>query len=411
MPNAFEQTELIVKFAVKEFLNNLQMSAKIDKQLDEKNVFNGENGATVYVRRPVMFEASEGAVIQAGEISDIEEATVPVTVDKRRKVVHALTSEEKTLNITDLVVRIIRPSMEELAQKVENDIADQYKNIINFAGTPGTSPSTFLVLGEAGALLDNLGVAMEGRNAFFDPDSTVTLANNLRTVFPTDIARKAIERASIGEYANLMLYKNQSLKIHTVGAYSGTPLIDGNNQNVTYAASKNSWTQTLNTKGWGVSITGLLKAGDKFTIAGVNSVNRRSRETTGNLAQFTLVSDADSDGAGDSVLTISPPIINSGPYQTVDNAPVDNAAISILTGAASSQHRQNMAFHKNCITMASAQLAMPGGGAKASRQNFKGVSMRVVTQYDITLDKDIMRFDIFYGLKTQNPEWGVVITS
>lgn len=411
MANAFEQTTLVVKIAIKKFLNNLQLSAKIDKQLDKTQAFNGDNGATVYVQRPIMFEATEGAIIAAGEISDIEEATIPVTVDKRRKVVHALTSQEKTLNMPDFKEKVIEPAMEELAQKVESDIADQYKYIPNIVGVPGTSPSTFLVLGQAGAVLDNLGVAMNNRNAFFDPDSTVTLANNLRTVFPTDISRKAIEKAAIGEYANLMLYKNQSLKIHTVGDYGGTPLIDGNGQETTYALSKNSWSQTLNTKGWSLSKTGLLKAGDIFTIAGVNSVNRRSRETTGNLAQFTVIVDADSDGAGDSQLTISPPIIISGPYKTVDSAPVDGAAISILTGAANSQHRQNLVLHPNCITMASAQLQLPGGGALSARQNFDGVSIRVVTQYDITLDKDIMRFDIFYGLKAQNPEWGTRITS
>jgi len=413
MANDFKNTSLVVKWAVKAFLNSLQLGAKVDRQLDEKNIFSGKIGATAKVRRAVYFAATDGEVIGSGETSDIEEGTVDVTLAFRKKVVFSITSQDQTLKIEDAYERYIMPAMQELAQKVESEIAAVYKYIYNFVGTPGTSPGTFLAVAQAKAKLDNLGVPMDQKRcAFYDPDSSITLADGLKAVFPQKIATKAIEEAAIGRYSGFEIYTNQSLKIHTVGVATGTPLVNGASQNTTYLLSKDTWTQSLVTDGWTNSQTGILKAGDVFTIAGVNSVNRRTREDTGSLAQFVVTADADSGAStGPATLTISPPIITSGPYKTVTAAPADNAAITVKTGTGGTSYRQNLAFHKNAITLAVAQLDLPQDGATASRENYKGVSIRLVRQYNVTTDKTVMRFDILFGVKAQNPGFAVRTTS
>lgn len=414
--NTLKNTDLVVKYAVKEFLNALQFASKVDRQVDTSAVFSTKVGAAIRIRRPVMFEASDGEVIQAGETSDVEEATVLVNLDQRKKVVFNFTSQELTLNIEDANTRYIKPSMVELAQQVESVVADSYKEIFNFVGTPGVSPGTFLVVAEAGAKLNNLGVPMdEERSAFYDPNASVTLANSLQNVFPQDIARKAIEQAKIGRYGGFNIFTNQSLKIHTPGVNTGTPLVNGVDQNVTYLSSADTNSQTLITDGWTNDVTGIVVAGDVFTIAGVNSVNRRTREDTGELAQFVVINDANSGAStGPATITISPPIIIDGPYQTVTVAPANNAVITIITSAVpgdGEKHRQNLAFHKNAITLATAQLDLPTDGASASRENFMGISIRAVRQYNITLDKNIFRFDILFTVKVQNPGFAVRTTS
>jgi hypothetical protein len=57
-----------------------------------------------------------------------------------------------------------------------------------------------------------------------------------------------------------------------------------------------------------------------------------------------------------------------------------------------------------------APLDMPTDGASSARENFKGVSIRSVRQYDITNDKTVFRFDILYGIKAQNPDMAVRLT-
>lgn len=406
MSNNFKNTSLVTKIAVKEFLNALVMGQKVDRQLDSQFQ---KVGASIQVRRPVMFEASSGATL--GTATDIEERAVTVTLDQRQKVHFEITSQDMTLSVEDMTTRYIRPAMQELAQKVESDLGDVYKYIANFSGTPGTTPTTFLAVANAGAVLSKLGVPMNERCLFVNADASVALADGLKTVFPESIAKKAIEEASVGRYGRFDIFESNSLATHTVGVATGTPLINGAAQNTTYAASGDAWTQSLATDGWTNDTTGILKAGDVITIAGVNSVNRRTRVSTGSLQTFVVTADADSGATtGPATLTISPPIITSGPYQTVDAAPADGAAITVKTGASGASHPQNLGFHKNAITLAMAPLDMPTDGASAARESFNGVSIRSVRQYDITNDKTVFRFDILYGIKAQNPDFAVRLT-
>ena len=406
MSNNFKNTSLVTKIAVKEFLNSLVMGQKVDRQLDSQFQ---KVGASIQVRRPVMFEASSGATL--GSATDIEERAATVTLDQRQKVHFEITSQDMTLSVEDMTNRFIRPAMEELAQKVETDLGAVYSNIGNFTGTPGTTPTTFLTVASTGAVLSKLGTPMADRCLFVNADAAVALADGLKTVFPTDIATKAIEEASVGRYGRFDIFESNSLATHTVGVATGTPLVNGTAQDTTYALAGDSWTQSLITDGWTNDTAGILLAGDVITIAGVNSVNRRTRVDTGDLQTFTVTADAAAGATtGPATLTISPPMITSGPYQTVTAAPADGAAIVVKTGTAGSSYPQNIGFHKNAITLAMAPLDMPTDGASAARENFKGISIRSVRQYDITNDKTVFRFDILYGVKAQNPDFAVRLT-
>ena len=405
---ALINTSLVTKFAVKEFVNAMQMATRVDRQLDDQY---RKVGDTVTVRRPVMWEATDGAVISS--LDEAEEGSVAVTLNRRKKVAFKFTSQDLTLEVDDFNERYVKPAMVELVQQVESDIADAYKEIFNFVGTPGTEPSNFLAVGAARAKLNKLGVPMaDPKAAFYNPDAALALANSLQNVFPQQIATRAIEEAMISKYAQFEIFENQSLKTHTTGTFTtgSTPLINGATQDVTYASSKGTGTQTLITDGWAFTTLALTE-GDVFTIAGVNSVNRRSREDTGELAQFVVRADGTSDGAGNLTLTIAPAMITSGPYQTVTAAPADGAAIVPVTGTEATGYVQNLAFHKNAITLAMAPLVMPPGNVDASSETFEGVSIRSIADYVFTDDEGVWRFDILYAVKVQNPGFAVRTTS
>lgn len=414
MADDFKNTDLVANIAVVEFMNNLVMGQKVDRQLDEKQVFGsttgigGKPGATVKLRRPVEYVTNDGATLVE---QDIEEATVTVTLDQRKHVAVGVTSEDLTLRIEDARKIIIAPAMKRLAQTVETAIGAEHFQFNNFVGTPGTTPSTFLDIAAADEVLNDLGVPLDDRHAFWTPGAKNALSNGLKAVFVQPIAKRAIERASFGMYASFDNFLCQSLSSHTVGALGGTPAINGASQDTTYLLSKDTDSQTLNVDTWTASVTDIVLAGEVFTIAGVNSVNRETKEDTGNLATFTVLVDATSNGSGETALSIAPAIIISGPYQTVSAAPADGALLTIKTGAANAVHKQNLAWHRNAITLASAQLDIPTDGATGSRANFKGISIRVVRQYDIASDKTFMRFDILYKVVVQNRGFGCRITS
>ena len=405
MPNALETPTLIAKDAVMRFLNELNMTGFVDRQLDG-TMKAQKAGNSMLIRKVTRFIAQDGADI-TGNIQDIVDGTVTLTLDTFKSVPISLSSTELTLDLKNFGEQVSQPAVEELAQTVESLIAGLYKQVWNQVGTPGTTPSTLADAMLPKTQLDNIGVPKGNRSSFYNPTAAGLLASVLGGVFPTTIAERAITEGAIRRYAGFEFMQNQSIVQHTVGAHAGTPLIDGANQDVLYTAVKNDYKQVLNTKGWTISIADLLLEGDRFTIADVFEVNPKTRQTTGNLQKFVVRADAASDGSGDSILSISPPIIDSGAFQTVNAAPADNAAITVI-GTASTTYPQNIAMHKNAFTLAFAQLELPMGGAKAGRTSESGVSIRVIMQYNVLTDQNIIRYDILVGALAQNPGFATI---
>ena len=409
MANSTLTSSMITKRAVLELKNAMVMLDKVDRQFDSN--FTKKVGETIGVRKRVMYSAVSGADI-TGAINDTIEGKVDLTLDQFKSVPIQFDSTELSLDIDDFAERYIRPAMVELAQQVESSIADQYKKVWNWSGTPGSAPATFLELGAAGVQLDNGAVPMNDRCGFFTPGASLALANGLKGVFPAQIAIKAIEKALIAEYAGFMLYKSQSLKVHTVGAHGGTPLVNGADQNVTALASKDGYTQSLITNGWTNDTAGILKEGDVITIAGVNSVNPRTKQDTGVLQQFVVRADATSGAStGPAVLTIAPAIVISGPYQSVTAAPANDAEITVVTGTASTGYAQNLLFHKDAIAVAFAKLEKPRGNVEYGQESMDGVNVRMVADYNVLTDVNVFRFDILFGVQTLVPAACARITS
>ena len=229
--------------------------------------------------------------------------------------------------------------------------------------------------------------------------------SNLTGLFIESDARAAFRKGNLGPMSGIDTFMSQVTPTHTVGAHGGTPLVDGASQNVTYDTAKNSWEQTLVTDGW--STSQVLKEGDVFTIAGVNMVNPKTKSDTGILQQFVIRADVttNASAAADTNLTISPPIITSGPHQTVTAAPADDAAITYV-GTASTAYKQNLVFHKKCMALTMVPMELPAGAVNPSRMSRNGISVRVIPIYDGTNDLSNWRLDVLYGRKVADPRLG-----
>jgi len=410
MANAFKNQTLIIGLFIRLFENLMVLSKHVDRQVGEKEFASTKNtGGTVYVKRPVRAKSTAGAAITEGQLTDIEQATVPVAVDTYRKTAFTLTQEQRALNDVQ-IMELMKPFAIELVQDVENAIALAGANYFpNAIGTPGSTPATFLEVGSAFTRLFGLGVPADDINAFYNPQAGLYIADALKASPNQDIAKTAIQKAFIKRVSNMDLFNCQSLTSHTVGVNTGTPLVNGASQDTTYLLSKDTQTQSLITKGWTNDQTGILLKGDTFTIAGVYEINANSRVVNANLQKFVVTADANSGSStGPATLTISPPIITSGPYQTVSAAPADEAVITVF-GTAATAYAQNLAFQKNAITLAFARLPEmePGSGVVSKRVVHDGISMNYSYGSDITNMSTIYRFDLLFGVKVQNPMFGI----
>lgn len=409
MPDTLITPNMIAKEALFQLENNLVLGNLVHREY--KNEFKGGQGGTVSIRKPVKFVTSNGAV----RINqDVEEKTTTISVDQRKHVSWDFETQDLTLTIKDYSERYIAPAMITLAQTMDAAGFALYRNIWNSVGTPGVTPANFAAIGSVAQRMDEMAVPSDSRSLVVNPAANYAIAGNQTTLAAWDgKVKTAYESAVIGDIANLKTLSTINIANHIVGVATGTPLVNGAGQAVTYAnAVGSNWSQTLVTDGWTNSTAGILKAGDVFTIAGVFAVNPVPGEGSfGKIAlpflqQFTVLADAASGATtGPATLTISPPIIASGPYQTVSGVPADNAAITVR-GAGGQSYPQNLAIHKKALALVTLPLAMPDGAAFKARETAKGLSVRIVKDYDILNDVDIIRLDILYGWKAIYPDLG-----
>lgn len=381
-----------------------------DYDKDYNGVINGHTkGDTINISVPPMYQSVDGPDI-TGKIIDVEEGKRPITLDQHKTVPVEFGVKELTLDIAEFGELYIQPAIDTLCQDVESTIASQYKKFWNFTGTPGTVPTTFKELGEAGVIMTNGGVSGMGRVAVHDPEASLNLADGLKTTYVQGIAKKAIEEASFGKYANFKNYESASIQRHTVGAHGGTPLVNGVGQVSTYSTVKDDYKQALITNGW-TNSAAIFKEGDVFTIAGVYAVNPGTLQTIGRLQDFVVRADVSADGSGNATLSISPPIIIDGAFQTVDAAPADDAVITVRTGTAGSSYAQSMCFQKNAIALVMKPFQKPESATVFETRMSKGFALTFAKGFDIKTYAEIHRFDLLFGVETIHAALGARLTS
>lgn len=405
MPNSLITPSIIAKEGLFQLKNNLVMGNLVHRDYTKEYT---KVGSTISVRKPVKFKATNGATRSN---QDVLEGTVPIVMDQRKHVSWKFSTQDLTLTVEDYSERYIKPAMIALAQQVETSLTNLYTSVPNWVGTAGTTPSTFLALGAARQrLVENMAPMGDMLYAVMDPAAALQIANDMKQQFQPAKQLTAMERVKIGRYAGFETYEAQSIVNHTNGARGGTPLLNGADQHSNATPQANS--QTITIDGASISITGWAKAGDVVTIAGCFAVNGNTKQAYTYLRQFTVLSDANSNGSGVVTLTISPAIVSdtSSPYQNVSAAPADNAAVALASGTAATAYPQNLCFHKNAFALVMSDLEMPDGAAFKARESADNLSVRVVKDYDIDNDEDIIRMDILYGVKTIYPELAVRLT-
>jgi hypothetical protein len=398
--NSILTIDMITRKALEILENNLVLTRNVNRQYDDSFAVEGAKiGSTLRIRLPDRALVTDGAALQ---VQDDNEQFTTLTVSTQKHIGVNFTSAELTMQLDDFAERVLKPRISQLASSIDADVANAYKNIYASVGTPGTTPSTSLVLLQAQQKLNEAAAVMSPRYATVNPAANAGLVEGMKGLFnPTDTIAKQFKNGMMGtgvlgfDEINM----SQSIKQHTTGSW-GTGI---------------TVTSTVSTQGQstlGISFTGSSKTwnvGDVFTIAGVYAVNPQTRESTGSLQQFVVTAAA--SGSSTATLNISPALYTSdNALATVDSFPQASAVVTML-GSAATQYPQNLIYHKNAISFATADLLLPAGVDMAARAVHNGISLRVVRQYDINNDRLPCRIDVLYGFSTIRPQmacrlWG-----
>jgi hypothetical protein len=392
MANSLLTIDMITRKSLEILENNLVLTRNVNRQYDDSFAVEGAKiGSTLRIRLPDRALVTDGAALQVQ--ADNEQFTT-LTVSSQKHIGVNFTSAELTMQLDDFAERVLKPRVSQLASSVDADVATSYKGIYNTVGSPGTTPATSLVLLQANQKLNEFATPMDQRYATVNPAANAGLVEGMKGLFnPTGTISRQFKNGMMGEGILGLdeINMSQSISNHTNGDW-GTAI---------------TVTSTVATQGQAtlpISFTGSSKTwnvGDVFTIAGVFAVNPQTRQSTGSLQQFVVT--AAVTGSSTATLDISPALYTaSNALATVFSFPQAGAVVTMV-GSATVSYPQNLIYHKDAISFATADLLLPQGVDMASRQVHNGISLRIVRQYDINNDRLPCRIDVLYGYNAIRP--------
>jgi hypothetical protein len=383
--------------AVRLFTQTNAFLRTVSRQYDDQFARSGAKiGNTLRIRLPNDYVVNTGPAITP---QGTNEQNTTLTVATQANVPVSFGTAEKTMSLDDYSERILAPAVNRLAAYVANDlmnVARQSCNLVqNVNGSSAMiSPDagTWLL---AGAVLDqNLAPKMD-RKIILDPYTQARTVSSLAGLFNPQ--RKVSDQFETGmltvDTLGFDWMSDQTTAVHTVGTFSAGGTVNG--------AGQTGNTLVVN------AITGTFNAGDIITIVGVNAINRLTGQDQGAQRQFVVTQNV---ATGATSIPIYPAIVPApAAFNTVTASPANNAAVALVIPA-STKYRQNLAYYPEAFTLATADLEMPTSGVvEAARAEFDGVSMRLLTAYDVMSDSLVTRMDILYGYAAIRPEWASVV--
>lgn len=353
MANTFLTAEKIAEKAPYKFAENLHIINTFNDEYSD--AFGPNTGETAKLKR-TMFSSASGLGVDATSTDNSQDQgsiTMQANFDRHQKI--TVTEKELRYDIDDFAEKVLNAPMRKLAAEAEA-FAHSYiaENSVGKIGTAGTPQTTTDIINDIAEYFDNYHTPYDMRMACLNPEAKRNMIRDLQTInsnakyLPPSLAKGALHPVG-----GIDLYSHNIYNTHTTGNYGGTPLVNGGTQAVAWSAVRDSYTQTFVTDGWTAGAT--LKAGDRFTIAGVNGLHPETKEDLGELQTFTVVADATADGSGNATLTITPPILlttgsgTTANYATVSAQPADNAAITVTSGAANTAFKQSIFYHPEAV--------------------------------------------------------------
>jgi hypothetical protein len=401
--NTLLTINMITREAVRLWRNSNSFIQHIDMQYDDSFARTGAKiGTALRIRYPNDFTVRTGAT---ASVQDTNETNTTLVLATQQGVDVSYSSVDRTMALDDFSRRVIAPMVNNLTGAVavnvigaaEGGISNYVSNTLSGATISPTS-QTWL---QAGAKLD-LNSTPRGlsRKVIMHPQTQANTVSSLSGLF--NPAAKISEQYRSGQMASDTLgfdwFMDQTVIAHTNGSFNAV----GGTVNL---GGQTGTTVNLN------AATGTLALGDIVTFDGVFAVNRITKQSTGQLQQFAIT--AAQPTTGFTSVSIYPAIIppvggSQVQYQTVTASPANGAQMRPV-GFAGETYLKNFAFAPDAVTMATADLELPRGVHEAARESFDGVSLRMISAYDVKSDQFITRLDVLYGFLWVRPEWACVV--
>lgn len=360
-----------------------------------------------------MIGSSYDGFDQTANFDGLTDIAVPVTIGFHK-------SSPKTLSSKNLRNEwALRQYAKAAKQKLASDVNLALYNTVAVQGAVTVkrtvAASGFDDVALADAAFTEVGVPQADRMMFLAARDYNSMASNLAKPQTSGLQKTATayEKGYVGDISGFETYKNDQ-SVRLAAATGGATTVNGAGQywepKATSVAGTGE-TENVDNRFQNLTVTAAtyanIKAGDKFTIAGVNSINMITKQDTGQLQTFTVVGKPSAN-----VIQIAPAIISNGgstiagkEYQNVSATPANGATITWLNTASAVL---NPFFVKGSLLLVPGSFAVdPEDGWQVMRGTTDlGVNITYTRQGNINDLSVKARWDIDFGTSLTNPQMG-----
>ena len=419
MANAFSKEERVAFEDLLEGFNDaLVLSRNVSIYRTESQMMERARN-TIWRPQPYIatsISSTPGTSI-ASDYQDFTQLAVPATLGFSKTVPWTMT----TLELRDALQegRLGDAAKQRLASDINvaimNVAANQGTLVVPINGAAGDYDDIAL----CDSIMNEQGVPTENRYMALSSRDYNGLAGNLAVAtrsFGNNKSDKAYERSYVGMVAGFETYKLDYA--NRITATTATVTIATNGAQVRYApaATSNSVGGQINVDNRyqqvTVSTTTGVVAGAAFTIAGIEAVHHITKQSTGQLKTFRVIS-VDSG----TTMTISPPMIGANSSPTDAELQYKNINVASISGTASITWLNidaapiNVFWQRDALELLPGRYAVPtdAGTAVMRASTDQGIELVMQKFYDIDSMTIKYRLDTLFGVVNKQPEMSGIL--
>ncbi len=360
MANTFISVKQIARETLPRLMDNLVFPNLIYRDTTASGC--AKKGDVVSVRRPVKLTAQNFSADTGVTSQSINEESVNVKLDKIATVDTEISALEGALDFDSITRLFIEPAAAALAEKINNDGLELYRDIPYVAGTAGKTPDSLSDFAEAAFMLDTNRVPTSRRQAVWSPAASAKFKQIPALVNAEKCGTTtALRSGSIGDVFGISNFMTQAVRAHESGTLTASGAMSVS------AEANESDTVTIT----GTSLAGNLVKGDVVKIGVKTHVVCEDTSATGGKIT-AKVYPAVTASAGESVTLMG-------------------------------DHTANLVFHPSAFGFVSRPLSTPAG-VESYVTTHNGISLRVVRGYDMKYKREMLSMDVLYSFATLYPE-------
>lgn len=420
MANSFSKEERVAFEEILEGFNDELAISRLVKTYSSDQTKMARAGDVIWRPKPYIMPSHDGLDASANFTAKTQ-LSVPASIDTNKHSAWLMSPTELRDALQEK--RLGDGARQKLASDINRSVLDLVSNLGSMFVKRSAAAAGFDDVAAVEAIMNETGCNMDGRRLALSTRDYNGMASDLSKAsrsLDNEISVKALRKAFVGELSGIQTYKldyaNRKAAALAVGgsAITMSTLVGAVNFYTPRSTSTAATGQRSNVDNRfqtiAVSAGTNVRAGDAFTIANCEAVHPITKQSTGQLKTFRVVS---VDGNN---LVITPPII-SAQGGTEAELQYQNCTMTATSGTAAIAFQNTVAGYLNpfwvegCVEILPGRLVVPSdGGIDVMRGSTdQGVELVMTKQSGIDQLNTKFRLDVFYGVALLDPEQAGII--